>query len=268
MAKMKINPRTWLPIGLVVLVLVIGILLLKKNTPPSPSNGPAPTPAPPVNVIPFKDRPYAVLAPLVGRNELSFTFPTLPKKAESVEVTLEYDRNKGVLDAVLKQFSLKKMPFNETVFLGTQSAGGHITYHEDVIGGTMTLSFIGADTYALKVPWRYDDTQKEYQDLSTSDGFFQATLTDPIKQPKVIVMQSPGAPPGLPSDPVAGPYVIRAVGPLPKTQATIKIRLHDDLTGATLWGYNGDTWTKVTSTYADKTVTGTTPLVDAYAVTP
>lgn len=264
-----------LPIPLIVSVLVVVLGLTGfgwvKNQSKSPVSAPQkPQPKPtmaPVNLIDVAERPYVTLQPLTSRNDLALTIHHLPKKADSVEVTLEYDRNQGVLDAVLKQFPLSFLPLKETIFLGSKSAGGHITYHDDVVGGTMTLQFMGGkDGYALKVPWRYADTQKEYTDLSTSDGFFQITFNPPIKQPKIIVMQSPGAPEGLKGDLIAGPYLVTTVGVLPQTTANLKIRLSETADSAKLMAYNQGKWQTLESTLDGKTLTAETPLVECFVV--
>lgn len=95
-------------------------------------------------------------------------------------MVLEYDRNKGVMDAVLKETPLTSDLQKEEIFLGSKSAGGHITYHEDVIGGTYTLNFENED-YALEESWRYSDAEKSYLEFSTSDGFFQVKLDKPYR---------------------------------------------------------------------------------------
>ena len=253
--------------GLAVVVLAgLGWYLLKGKS-GSSSVQVTPTPVPvPVNTLDVSKRPFVVLQPLPGRNELAITIGKLAIPAKTVEVTLEYDRNKGVLDAVLKQFPLTGDTLNETVFLGSKSAGGHTTYHEDVIGGSLTLAFIGTEPYTLKVPWHYADTQKEYSELSTTDGFFQAVLDKPIKQSKIIVMQSPGPPAGFPGELIAGPYLIRTVGDLPKVNAQVSIRLAQDSPNAVLYGWDGNAWIKLTAAIEGKTVIYNGPLYSVFAV--
>jgi hypothetical protein len=247
-------------------LVILGISLNKPKTTSKPSKQNTVSSAP-VNLINVKERPYVSLKPLTSRNDLEFTVHNLPKKSDSVEVTLEYDRNKGVMDAVVKQFNLDKIPAVETIFLGTKSAGGHITYHDDVIGGSMILKFTGTDPYNLKVPWRYSDTEKEYQNLSSTDGFFQAVLESPIKQSKVLIMQSPGVPEGLTGDIAAGPYLIATLGDLPKTQVQLTLRLPETATVVTLWGYDGAKWHELKSTLEIKAVTAKVDLYPLYVVT-
>jgi hypothetical protein len=192
----------------------------------------------------------------------------LPKKAKEVEVTLEYDRNKGVLDAVVKKFTLDKIPYVDKIFLGSKSSGGATTYHDDVIGGSITLTFSGGDeSYALQVPWRYDDTQPHYTQLATTDSKFQLLLNEPMRTPKVLVMESPGLPVKIDEKVIAGPYLVRGVGPLPDINAKITIHLSEVSEKAKLYGFNGQKWQQLDSTLDGRTLTASVPLVETYVVT-
>ena len=224
------------------------------------------TPKPKVNLIDIKERPYVSLQPLQSRNELQFVISNLPKKASSVEVILEYDRNKGVLDAVLKNFSLPAIPYADKLFMGSKSSGGHITFHEDVIGGTLTLNFTGPENYSVQVPWRYDDTQPHYTQVATADQKFQMVLDKPFRTPKIVIMQSPGLPSPVDGTLVAGPYLIRGVGPLPVMDAKLTIHLPQTEEGYKLMGFNGQKWQQFDSVLEGRTLTATVPLVETYVV--
>ncbi len=252
-------------------LVVVGLALAlggcgKKTTANNSAATPAPTPKVSVNLIDTKDRPYVTLQPLSDRNVLEFVIHTLPKKADSVEVLLEYDRNKGVLDAVLKNFTLSKTPYVDKLFLGSKSAGGATTYHDDVIGGQITLTFNGSEDYALQVPWRYDDTKPSYTQLATSDLKFQLVLDKPYQTKKVVVMQSPGLPADISGTVIAGPYLVRGVGALPSTQGKVTIRLNDVVSKPKLYGFDGKKWQEYTSSVDGRTITATVPFVEAYVV--
>lgn len=246
--------------------LALGACRLGKAKDGEPNATPAATPKPRTNLIDVKDRPYVTLQPLKSRNELEFVVHNLPKEAKNVEVLLEYDRNKGVLDAVLKNFTLGKVPYVDKLFMGSKSSGGHITYHDDVIGGKLLLTFSGKEDYALEVPWRYNDTQPHYTELSTVDQRFQITLDKPFRTEKVVIMQSPGLPAAVDGKVLAGPYLIRGVGPLPETQTKITIRLSEEASKPKLLGYNGQKWQELPSSIDGKTLTATVPLLETYVV--
>ncbi len=252
---------------MVVLGLVLTLAGCGKKTTNNNAATPAPTPKVSVNIIDIKDRPYVTLQPLTDRNMLEFVVHQLPKKADDVEVLLEYDRNKGVLDAVLKNFKLSQIPYVDKLFLGSKSSGGATTYHDDVIGGTLTMTFAaGKESYAVQVPWRYDDTQPRYTQFATSDQRFQLTLDEPFRTPKIVVMQSPGLPAALPGTVLAGPYLVRGVGPLPEVQGKLIIRLSEENTKAKLYGFNGQKWQELSSTIEGRTLTATVPFIETYVV--
>lgn len=219
-----------------------------------------------VNVIPLEERPYVSIQPLQARNMLEVTIHDLKKAAKSVEITLEYDRNKGVLDAVLNSFALDKTPLVEQMFLGSKSAGGATTFHDDVIGGTVTLDF-SDDDYTLEVPWRYDDTKTSYDALSTTDGKFQITFEKPLKATKVLVMQSPGLPIETDGKVLSGPYFVGMVGSLPENTAEVKLRLSEESSSATIYGLDGGKWVKYETTTDGKTATAKGKLVSTYIAT-
>jgi hypothetical protein len=265
-------PKKNLIIGGIVLAIIagVGIMLVVKPGPKPPATPQAlPTKAPaPVNQIPVSERPYVTLQPLTARNELQIVIYDVKKEASTVEVVLEYDRNKGVLDSVLKQFNVTKIPLTEKLFLGSKSAGGHVTYHDDVIGGKLTLTFEqDKERYALEVPWRYADTARNYREFGTTDGRFQITFDKIWNTSKILAMQSPGLPLPVENELLAGPYVIRGVGPLPATDAQVKIRLIDTADSVSVFGFDGDVWQPITSTLDNKTVSFSSLLYQAYIVT-
>lgn len=256
-------------ISVIVLALLAFFLMKPQADNPDSQVKRKPTPIPePVNVIPVQERPYVELQPATERNTVKLTIHELIKPADTVEVTLEYDRNQGVLDAVLKQFNLAKFPYTDLLFLGSKSAGGHVTYHDDVIGGALTLKFTGDNRYTLKVPWLYRDDGAPYSELSLADDSFSLSLDKPITDAKVILMQSPGAPQALDALVVAGPYVLRSVNPLPNTQATLVFKLESEVTQPSVWGWDGTTYQPITDVSLEgTTLTATTPLYQAFLVT-
>jgi hypothetical protein len=177
---------------------------------------------------------------------------------------LEYDRNKGVEDAVLKSFSLSTVPSINKIFLGSKSAGGHTTYHDDVIGGDLTMTFSGEEEdYSLRVPWRYDDTQQRYSQIATRDRYFELVLDEPYRTPKILVMQSPGLPAPVDGQVLAGPYLVRGVGILPNLTGQLTMRLPQAEPEAKLVIFNGQTWQTQEDNHrhiTDHIITATVPL--------
>jgi hypothetical protein len=255
----------WWAILAVTTLLALGVVLVSRSKPEEESPR-AVKPQLPVNLIDLKDRPYVTLQPLIGRNLLKIVVHDLKKEADSVELVLEYDRNEGVLDAVLYEYLLTKLPYEDEIFLGSKSAGGHTTYHDDVIGGKMRLNFEGKEDYALEVPWRYDDSETSYQQLSTSDARFQLTLEDPIRQSKIIVMESPGLPDDVDREVLAGPYFVSTVGDLPETKAEVKIRLNEENAEAVIVGWDGEEWVEYETVVDGKNLGASGDLMSTYIV--
>lgn len=254
-------------VGLVVVVGGIGLIRTSASRNDDAVVKVLPTPVPePVNLIPVSDRPFVTMRPGISRNDIVLTIHDLKIAADSVEVLLEYDRNKGVMDADLRTFAIPKVPFEEKLFMGSKSAGGHITYHDDVIGGTLELEFTGDETYRLAVPWRYDDTERNYSQISTADGKFQVSLEKPLVSSKVLVMQSPGLPENLEGEILAGPYLFAGVGPMPDTTADITMRLSSTSETAVLYGWTGSVWEEIPSVLDGKQLTATAELYDVYVV--
>jgi hypothetical protein len=265
---MRSPSKRTITIALIILVILIGVggvvLARRSNNDTQVVRRPTPPPEP-VNIIAVSERPYVSLQPLTSRNNLELIIHDLKLPADSLEVTLEYDRNKGVLDAVFKQLSLAKIPFIDTLFLGSKSAGGHTTYHDDVVGGKLLLKFTGDNRYALEVPWRYDDTQRQYAEFSTADGYFQIVFATPIRQAKMLAMQSPGLPENLEGEVIAGPYLLSTVGPLPAISADVTLRLTRQSDSVELYGWDGDEWQSIEDfTLEDRTLSATSPLYQVF----
>lgn len=220
-----------------------------------------------VNSLAVSQRPYVSLVPLQERNELEFIIHDLKLEADSVEVILEYSRNEGILDAILRQFDLTAgVPFSETMFLGTQSAGGSKTFHEDISGGKLLLTFSGPQEYTLEVPWWYSDTQTEYSRFVTTEGEFEIVFDEAYQTDNLLVMLSPGLPENVDGNVVAGPFLVRGVGPLPETEAEVTISLPGNVSGLTLLVYDGDTWTEYESEVSGGQLKAKTPVGQAYLV--
>jgi hypothetical protein len=255
-------------VGILALVIIalIGVVWARSrsNKPAEQVQQPNKVQAP-VNLIAVEERPYVEIIPLSDRNKLQLVIHERKKSAETVEVVLEYDRNEGVMDAVLKEFPLTSDVQKEEIFLGSKSAGGHITYHDDVIGGTYTLNFEDED-YALKESWRYSDSETAYSEFSTSDGFFQVKLDKPYQTGKIVVMKSPGYPGDLDGELIAGPYLFRGVGALPEATAEVTIRTSEESATAKLMGWDGTEWQEIEATIAGRSITAKTTAYQAFVV--
>ena len=110
----------------------------------------------PTNVIAVSERPYITITPLSDGHNLNISVIEVKKDATEVEYELEYQAG-TLLQGAFGQFNLSSLPSTEKILLGSCSAGGACSYHEDVQGGTLLTQFDGKESYALKSRWKYID---------------------------------------------------------------------------------------------------------------
>ena len=132
----------------------------------------------PVNVIAVDQRPYLQILPVADGRNLDLRIVSLQKPATSLEYELEYQAG-SLLQGAFGQIDLNSLPTSKRILLGSCSAGGACTYHQDIKGGTLVGKFIGAENYSLKQDWRYFDNYgfRETQ-FASKDAKFQIESKD------------------------------------------------------------------------------------------
>jgi len=219
----------------------------------------------PVNQIDVSERPYVEIVPLADGRNLDLVVHAVKKDASSVEYELEYQAG-TLLQGAFGLIELQSFPSTTRLLLGSCSAGGACTYHEDVQGGTLVLRFEGPETYALKQEWRYFDNYGNTQsEFASKDAKFQVESTALGKQRFVIIYNSPGYPEGLEGTVVSDPYTISSSSTLSGTaELTMRATEEGDLT---IMGYDGTDWQSFETTTDGKTATATVDLMKLYVVT-
>lgn len=218
----------------------------------------------PVNVISLSERPYISLVPRADGKELTFNLATLPKSATEMEYELEYQAGtllQGAFGSV--DFSTEKPPVSKKILLGSCSAGGACSFHEDVQGGTITMKFRGEPNYALKDEWRFLPTKGAKGQFASRDSKFQITAAKTLDSSAfIVIMQTSGLPKEAPGEVVAGPYGIYPSAGLPsKGVIDISMRLSAESETATIYGWDGSSWVKFDTKLAEKVASSTvTPL--------
>jgi len=262
-------------IAAVVILLLVGavtaaIFLLKPGKKSDDTTAKKPPINEPVNVIDLTDRPYVTLTPRADGKELTLSLFTLPLKASEMEYEMEYQAG-TLLQAAFGSIDLtsQSVPLDKKVLLGSCSAGGACTYHQDVQGGNLTLKFRADQNYALKDEWRFIETKEAEGEYSSRDSKFQLKAADALdKTGYMVIMQTSGLPAKAPGDIIAGPYGIYPAGGIPdKSTADLSMHLSEDVTAATIYGYNGTDWVKFDTTVADKTATASVDLMPVFIVT-
>lgn len=221
-----------------------------------------------INVIPVEERPYVQIAPLADGHNIMLLVKSVKKTANKAEYELEYQSG-TLLQGAFGDLDLASVPAQEQVLLGSCSAGGKCSYHEDVQGGKLLLRMMnGEDKYVLKSDWRYFDNKDKETAVGSKDAKFQLTSPDLAKQRYVVVYNTPGYPEGLVGTPVSDIYSLAVSSEL-KGAGDISVRVTDATEGSALklMGWDGNAWQEIASTVADKTVSAKgAALMELYVV--
>jgi hypothetical protein len=262
--------KNTLAIGLVVLVVgFLGVMGIKKIVSLFGGAGDKDSAknkvAEEVNVIPVAQRPYARIVPLADGHNVTLHVIALNKQAKTVEYELEYQSG-SLLQGAFGLIELDKMPAQEQVLLGSCSAGGKCSYHEEVTGGKLLLRFEGDEKYVLRSDWRYVDNADKSTQVASKDSKFQLE-SDALKtQPYMVVYNSPGYPEGLKRNVVSDHYSLTTSSSL-SGKGELTIRATQDLTdSAKIMGYDGQKWHEFAGKVVEKTITAEVELMDLYVV--
>lgn len=216
----------------------------------------------PVNVIPVVERPYVQIAPVADGRNVELIVKTVKKPATSSEFELEYQSG-TLLQGAFGLIQLTQVPAKETILLGSCSAGGKCSYHEDVKGGSLKLTFDSAERYAVKSDWRYFENKAKETAFSSKDAKFQIESASFATQPYVVVYNSPGYPEGV-EGVVSESYSLAVSKALTGT-ATLTIRAEQE-GNLKIMGWDGTEWVEFESTVEGKMVSAEVELMELYVV--
>lgn len=216
-----------------------------------------------VNTIELAARPYVSIEPFADGRNLSLTVHSVGKAADSVEYELEYQAG-SLLQGAFGQLALESLPVTEKILLGSCSAGGSCTYHEDVKGGSLLLRFEGPERYALKQDWRYFINSQRESEFSSRDAKFQIASPNLSRQSYVVIYNSPGHPAGLSGQAVSEPYSLSTSSKLDGT-ATVTMRAQEE-GPLKIMGWNGSSWQEFETSTDGKTATAQVDLLPLYIV--
>ena len=245
------------PIIAIVMVILIGsgLLLLRSSSmrpTPDTETKKKKTVLEPKNIIDIAMRPYVILSPVSGGNHLNLEVVEVPKQASEVEYELEYQSG-TLLQGFQEVLQLDTLPASTQKLLGSQSAGGAITYHEDIKGGSLQLRFIGPENYVLKQDWRYFENTGKETEFSSKDAKFQIESKDLATNKLILIYNTPGVPEGLDREIASDAYSLTSATDL-SGEATVSIRANEE-GDLTLMGYDGTKWVELESTVEGKVVT-------------
>lgn len=221
----------------------------------------------PRNIIDVALRPYVILSPVSGGNYIEIEIVEVPLEATEVEYELEYQSG-TLLQGFQEVLQLGTLPVKTKKLFGSQSAGGAITYHENIKGGSLQLRFLGAKNYVLKQDWRYFENKTKETAFSSKDAKFQIESDDLAFNRLILIYNTPGVPAGLAEDMViaSDAYSLTSASKISGDVNTVSIRANEagDLT---LMGYDGSSWTELDSDVEGKVVTAEdVSLMELYVV--
>lgn len=219
--------------------------------------------AEPVNVIPVSERPYLTITPHADGRNLTIAVEALNKDATGVEYELEYQAG-TLLQGAFGQFDLDSTPASEKVLLGSCSAGGSCTYHEDVKGGSLLTRYEGPTNYAVQSDWKYFENTAKESSFASRDSLFHIESKDLSSIGYIVIFNTAGAPKELPGTLVSELYSLTASETL-SGEATLTIRTKEEGAFAIV-GWDGTAWKELQTTSEGKTATATGDLFELYAV--
>lgn len=266
---MKITPATkkkLLIILPIILIVIIGtIFLLNKNKGTEKVAEPTSTKKKiqsPVNVIAVAERPYMRLEPSADGHYITIIIEEIKKSATELDYEMEYQTG-SMLQGFGGLIKLDKVPVSEKKLFGSQSAGGAITYHEDIKGGNLLAQFAGTENYAVKSAWRYFTNSDKATTFSSQDTKFSITNQSLNKYSYIVIYNSPGYPGEVEGELLSDPYVIAAEKSLKLLSSNFEISIRSSEDGK-IMGYDGSKWQEMNSTYESGVVKASGPIMDVY----
>lgn len=217
----------------------------------------------PVNVISVSERPYLTIHPHADGHNITLAVEEIKKPAEKVEYELEYQAG-SLLQGAFGQFTLDNFPAREQILLGSCSAGGACTFHEDVKGGSLLTRFSGEETYALKSRWKYIINSSRETSFSSQDAKFQLESDDLANHSYLVIFNTAGYPEGLEAEPVSEIYALTSASNLNgEGQLTIRAEEEGELT---IMGYDGEEWVEFETSSDGKMTEAEVELMEVYVV--
>jgi hypothetical protein len=217
----------------------------------------------PVNVIDVADRPYMILTPSADGHYITIGVEELKMEADELNYEMEYQTG-SMLQGFQGLISLNTLPTSEKKLFGSQSAGGAITYHEDIKGGNLLAEYDGKEDYAVKSAWRYFTNSEDETSFSSQDTKFTITNASLANYSYVVIYNSPGYPGELKSELLSDPYVVRAEKSLKSISSNFEVMIKSSDENAIIMGYDGEEWQKMETEIADGMATASGPFMDAY----
>ena len=263
----KKNKNILIIVGVVLLIIVGGIFAMSRGNKTQTTDEDRSLKkrkiSEPVNIIDVSERPYIVIKPNSDGRNLTIEVDALKKDASEMEYELEY-KSGSLQQGVFGSLSLASLPASTKQLMGSCSAGGSCTYHEDVTGGSLVTRFIANENYALKTEWRYIENKDTETQMGSTDAKFQLTSDELSDVTIAIIGDSSGLPEEVSGDIVSAPYFLATV---PSVSGTAELTMRANEEGdLKIMGWNGSEWVEFEGTVEGKTITAEVELMQAYVV--
>lgn len=267
MKNLKIpNTKVLAIIGVLLLIVGIGVFVKTRSKTPVVTEEPKLKKTKitePLNIIDVNERPYVVISPNSDGKNITIAVNSVKKDASAVDYELEYQAG-SLLQGVFGSIDLDKLPASTKQLLGSCSAGGACTYHEDVKGGHLTTRFNGKENYALKSEWKYIENKQGETALSSTDAKFQISSKELKSVKLAVVFNAPGYPEDLDGTINSDPYSLQTI-PTVSGKATLTMRAKEE-GDLVILGWNGTKWTEFTGEVDSKSITAEVDLMELYVV--
>lgn len=214
--------------------------------------------------IPLEERPYVYVKPLASGHDISIMISGIKKAATKVEYELEYQTGEQI-QAAFGEVDITGSSVSKEVLMGTRSAGGATTYHENVKGGTIVTRFSGTNDYAFKSDWNYIVNSTRAKIAASKDEKFELDSAEVAKQRLIVITNSPGYTSELPGTPASPIYVVSTPGTM-TGKGKVSITPTETVADAKIAIWDGTSWTAADSEVVDGVVTATIDLGEAYVV--
>ncbi len=245
---------TFFAIGLALISLSLFFVFKKKSSSPKPTATPQSNQITALNTIPITKRPFATLTPDSSGHNLFFHLEN-PQTQATIEYEIVYtagNKEEGAFGHL--DLAQEKPPVTKKIFLGSKSAGGAVTYHQGITGGSLTLTY---SNIKLKEDFGFLRFDPQNPDgYSSVDARFTAYFKPKqlAKNAVVLIMKSFGLPAPLPQGKIlAGPYYVGTA----KKVAPQKIELKVSGNQPILYEYVEGKWAKLEAEFKNGLLTAT-----------
>lgn len=215
------------------------------------------------NKIAVAERPYIQIIPLADGHNLTIKFVSLKKAAESVEYEIDYQSG-TLIQGGGNALELSKLPVEDNYFMGSCSAGGKCSYHEEVKGGNLLTTYDGTERFALKSEWQYIDNAAKGSEFASRDTKFKLSSTDMKNNRYVIIFNTAGYPGEAPGTLVSDPFSVTSSSEL-KGKGSVSIEANESGT-LKIAGWDGKQWKTFDTKVEGNTATAQVDLMELYVV--